>query len=182
MIAWLPLDQLLQPARFESLLLDLYGPELMLTQRPVLVSQWSKYYFAVLWQSLLGGNVLPVFDATEVSLDNRGLPLVLRAQGACCEGLEAALEHHLQPMVFRLAALGAVAPAVLWGNAGDCLDQALQRSEGDGRGLGRLLDLPDSPLFAAVSVDAAGRRRRRTCCLSYKVDWVGHCEHCPLLA
>ncbi|MNG23124.1 hypothetical protein D3C84_1076890 [compost metagenome] len=85
-------------------------------------------------------------------------------------------------MVLRLAALGAVAPAVLWGNAGDCLDQALQRSEGDGHGLGCLLTSADSPLFAAVSVDAAGRRRRRTCCLSYKVDWVGHCEHCPLLA
>ncbi len=162
--------------------LDLYGPELMPAQRPVLVSQWSKYYFAVVWQSLLGGSVLPVFGATGVSLDSRGLPLALGAQGACCEGLEAALEHHLQPMVLRLAALGAVAPAVLWGNAGDCLDQVLQRSEDVGSGLGRLLTSADSLLFAAVSVDAAGRRRRRTCCLSYTVDWVGHCEHCPLLA
>ncbi|MGH8383721.1 siderophore-iron reductase FhuF [Pseudomonas sp.] len=182
MSASLSLEKVLEPARFEALLLDLYGPELMPAQRPVLVSQWSKYYFAVVWQSLLGGTLLPVFGATDVTLDSRGLPLALGGRGACCEGLEAMLEHHLQPLLVRLAALGAVAPAVLWGNAGDCLDQALQRREGDGSGLSRLLTSPDSPLYAAVSFDAAGKRRRRTCCLSYKVDWVGHCEHCPLLA
>lgn len=182
MTAWLPVEQVLQAVRFESLLLELYGPALMPAQRPVLVSQWSKYYFAVVWQALLEGKGLPVFAATEVNLDSRGLPLALGGQGVRCDGIEAALEHHLQPVVLRLAALGAVAPAVLWGNAGDCLDQALQRAEGDGGGLGRLLTSPDSPLYAAVSVDALGRRCRRTCCLSYKVDWVGHCEHCPLLA
>ncbi|PSS49421.1 siderophore-iron reductase FhuF [Pseudomonas sp. BBP2017] len=178
----LSLEQVLEPTRFESLLLELYGPELMPAQRPVLVSQWSKYYFAMVWQTLLGGSVLPVFAAAEVALDARGLPCALAGQGGQCAGLEAILEHHLQPLVLRLAALGAVAPGVLWGNAGDCLDQALQRAEGDGSGLGGLLTSPDSPLYAAVSVDVLGRRCRRTCCLSYKVDWVGHCEHCPLLA
>lgn len=181
MSASLSLEQLLEPARFESLLLELYGPELMPAQRPVLVSQWSKYYFAAVWQTLLGGSVLPVFAAVEVTLDARGLPLVLVGQGDCCEGLEAILEQHLQPLVLRLSALGAVAPGVLWGNAGDCLDQALQHAEADGSGLGRLLTSPDSPLYAAVSLEASGKRRRRVCCLSYKVDWVGHCEHCPLL-
>lgn len=180
MSASLPLEQLLQPAHFESLLFGLYGCELMPAQRPVLVSQWSKYYFAAVWQALLGGSVLPVFAATEVTLDARGLPRVLAGQGSRCEGLEAILEQHLRPLVLRLAALGPVAPGVLWGNAGDCLDQALQRSGADDKGLGRLLTSSDSPLYAAVSLDALGQRRRRVCCLSYKVDWVGHCEHCPL--
>lgn len=181
MSARLALVQVLEPARFDSLLLGLYGPELMPAQRPVLVSQWSKYYFAVVWQTLLGGSVLPVFAATQVTLDERGMPLALAGQGGGCAGLEAIVEHHLQPVVSRLAALGAVAPGILWGNAGDCLDQALQRSEADGSECGRLLTWPDSPLYAAVSLDASGSRRRRVCCLSYKVDWVGHCEHCPLL-
>ena len=182
MSAAVSLQQLLEPVRFESLLLDLYGPELMPAQRPVLVSQWSKYYFARVWQVLLSESLLPVFSATAVTLDNRGLPLALAGLGASCAGSAAILEQHLQPLVLRLAALGTLAPTVLWGNAGDCLDQALQRAEADDSGLGRLLTSPDSPLYAAVGVDAAGRRRRRTCCLSYKVDWVGHCEHCPLLA
>lgn len=180
MSASLSLEQLLEPAHFESVLLGLYGPGLMPAQRPVLVSQWSKYYFAAVWQVLLGGSVLPVFVATEVTLDARGLPRVLAGQGSGCEGLEAIVEQHLRPLVSRLAALGPVAPGVLWGNAGDCLDQALQRGVADENGLGRLLALPDSPLYAAISLDASGQRRRRVCCLSYKVDWVGHCEHCPL--
>ncbi|MFQ6576290.1 siderophore-iron reductase FhuF [Pseudomonas sp. UM16] len=176
------LPQLLEPARFDALLLDLYGPALMPAQRPVLVSQWSKYYFALIWQSLLGGAHLPAFAVTELTLDGRGLPLALSARDEHCLGLAAILAQHLHPLVQGLAAVGPVAPAVLWGNAGDCLDQALQRVEGNDSGLGHLLNSPDSPLYAAVSLDAAGQRRRRTCCLSYKVQWVGHCEHCPLLA
>ncbi|MNJ22485.1 ferric iron reductase involved in ferric hydroximate transport [compost metagenome] len=176
------LQYLLEPARFEALLLELYGPELMPSQRPVLVSQWSKYYFALIWQSLLGGASLTEFAVTELTLDGRGLPLALSEHGEHCAGLAAILEQHLQPLVLRLAALGPVASAVLWGNAGDCLDQALQRAEGNDCGLGHLLSSPDSPLYAAVSLDESGQRRRRTCCLSYKVQWVGHCEHCPLLA
>ncbi|PRA66379.1 siderophore-iron reductase FhuF [Pseudomonas sp. MYb187] len=173
------LDQVLAPLRFDQLLLDLYGPQLMPAQRPVLVSQWSKYYFAAVWQTLLGDARLPVFAEAAVALDVRGLPTAFSGQGRYCEGLDEAIGQHLEPLVQRLATLGAVSPAVLWGNAGDCLDQMLQQAGGD-VGLGRLLTTPGSPLFAAVSLGASGKRRRRTCCLSYKVDWVGHCEHCPL--
>ncbi|MCS5515873.1 hypothetical protein NWF32_13810 [Pseudomonas qingdaonensis] len=49
------LAELLRPDAFDALLLGLYGPELMPAQRPVLVSQWSKYYFAVLWRAALVG-------------------------------------------------------------------------------------------------------------------------------
>lgn len=174
-------ERVLEPGYFDSLLLDLYGPELMPAQRPVLVSQWSKYYFTMVWQCLLGSHRLPVFAETQMTLDARGLPVALTGQGRYCEGLDTVLALHLEPVVRRLATLGAVAPAVLWGNAGDCLDQVLQGVEGNGIKLRRLLESVDSPLYAAVSTDASGKRRRRTCCLSYKVDWVGHCEHCPLL-
>ncbi|MFK8328982.1 siderophore-iron reductase FhuF [Pseudomonas sp. BJa5] len=177
------LEQVLSPARFDALLLELYGPELMPAQRPVLVSQWSKYYFALVWQMAASGVQLPVFADTRITLDARGLPVELAGNARTCGDLEQLLEHHLNSLVQRLATLGEVAATVLWGNAGDCLDQALQqRGVADHRGLQRLLQAPDSPLYAAVSRNAAGRRRRRTCCLSYKVDWVGHCEHCPLLA
>lgn len=179
----LRLEQLLQPQRFDRLLLELYGAELMPVQRPVLVSQWSKYYFGLVWQTLLGGVALPMFDATEVSLDARGLPIAIDGRGGHCEGNQALLEEHFNPVVSRLAVVGALAPGVVWGNAGDCLDQALERAECDARlDLGHWLNSPGSPMYAAVGLDAAGKRRRRTCCLSYKVDWVGHCEHCPLQA
>lgn len=176
-----PLDKVLEASRFDALLLELYGPELMPGQRPVLVSQWSKYYFAAVWKVLLDGASLPVFAATEVTLDARGLPIMLTGKAEHCAGQDALLQQHLQPLVSRLATLGAVAPGVLWGNAGDCLDQALQGVELDIGDLGRLLACADSPLHAAVGLNASGKRQRRTCCLSYKVDWVGHCQHCPLL-
>lgn len=178
----LRLEQLLQPQRFDRLLLELYGAELMPAQRPVLVSQWSKYYFGVVWQTLLCGAALPVFDATEVTLDARGLPIALAGHGEYCASNQALLAQHFNPVVSRLAALGALAPGVMWGNAGDCLDQTLGREADACSGLRYWLSSPDSPMHAAVSLDATGKRRRRTCCLSYKVDWVGHCEHCPLLA
>ncbi|MBH3430968.1 siderophore-iron reductase FhuF [Pseudomonas alkylphenolica] len=178
----LRLEQLLQPQRFDRLLLELYGAELMPAQRPVLVSQWSKYYFGLVWQTLLCGAALSVFDVTEVTLDARGLPIALAGRGDYCVGNQALLAQHFNPVVSRLAALGGLAPGVVWGNAGDCLDQALARIGGDAcHGLGYWLSSAESPMHAAVGLDAEGKRRRRTCCLSYKVDWVGHCEHCPLL-
>ncbi|WP_249684256.1 siderophore-iron reductase FhuF [Pseudomonas sp. RC2C2] len=180
MSAPIALPVLLDEARFDALLLALYGPQLMPAQRPVLVSQWSKYYFALVWRMVREGQPLSAFSATAVKVDARGLPVALVAEGVACQGLQAVMAAHLQPVVARMVVLGAVPPAVLWGNAGDCLDQALQGIS-DNTGLQVLLETPGSPLFAAISQDSAGRRRRRTCCLSYKVDWVGHCEHCPLL-
>lgn len=167
-------DALFESQTFHGLLLALYGPELMPAQLPVLVSQWSKYYFMLLWREALAGRAPRWSAELRVELDARGLPAAYGA-GDGLNGLAEVIDAHLPPLIERLARLGGVPAAVLWGNAGDCLEQVA----GDAA-KPWLQDL-DSPLFAAVGEDAAGRRRRRTCCLSYKVEWVGHCEHCPLL-
>lgn len=39
------LPDLLQAERLDLLLLSIYGPQLMPSQLPVLVSQWAKFYF-----------------------------------------------------------------------------------------------------------------------------------------
>lgn len=169
----LTLAELFTAQRFDALLLGLYGPQLMPAQRPVLVSQWSKYYFSLLWREALAGQA-PLLAAT-LALDGRGLPVAVSAQvmGA---GVVEVLEQHLPWVVARLATLGDVPAAVLWGNAGDCLEQLA----GEQPVVRQLLETPGNPLYAAVRYDAQGRRVRRTCCLSYKVAWVGPCEHCPL--
>lgn len=178
------LSELLRPVSFHRLLLALYGPELMPAQLPVLVSQWSKYYFALFWREAVSarcaGRGLALSNNVGVSLDDRGLPLAFEPLATGSDSLQSLLEHHLTPLVQQLAAFGSVPVAVLWGNAGDCLEQCLQALEVDLVEARDLLDRPGSPLFAAVSYDAHGLRRRRTCCLSYKVAWVGHCTHCPL--
>lgn len=169
------LAELLRPDAFDALLLGLYGPELMPAQRPVLVSQWSKYYFAVLWRAALVGCAPLQVQALAVTLDGRGLPTDL-STSAAVGGVVAVLERHLPAIVEQLAVLGSVPAAVLWGNAGDCLEQiAGERPE-----VQRLLDTPGNPLYGAVRYTPDGRRVRRTCCLSYKVEWVGRCAQCPL--
>ncbi|NER60940.1 siderophore-iron reductase FhuF [Pseudomonas sp. MAFF212428] len=171
----LTLADLLTAKRFDALLLGLYGPALMPAQRPVLVSQWSKYYFSVLWRMALAGQAPLQVEALVLEVDERGLPVALSAPGPA-GGVAELLVQHLPVVIARLAALGQVPAAVLWGNAGDCLDQLA----GGQPALRQWFDTPGNPLYAAVGHDAEGRRVRRTCCLSYKVAWVGHCEHCPL--
>lgn len=167
-------DELFEPQAFHGLLLALYGSELMPAQLPVLVSQWSKYYFMLLWREALAGRAPDWSDRLLIALDERGLPVAYGADDGR-RGLAEVIDAHLPPLIERLARLGGVPAAVLWGNAGDCLEQVA------GEAVKPWLQDPGSPLFAAVGEDVAGRRRRRTCCLSYKVEWVGHCEHCPLL-
>jgi ferric iron reductase protein FhuF len=188
----LSLSALLQPVLLDRLLLKAYGPKLMPGQLPVLVSQWSKYYFMQFWPALLVprlmyGWQLPLgFDEVAVALDYRGLPVALKPLAIGTVGdvaLEPLIEANLRPVIEALSAYGGVSAAVLWGNAGDYLEQCITAVESR---LGsellparRLLEAP-GPLQGAVRYLEDGRRQRRSCCLSYKVEWVGHCEHCPL--
>lgn len=189
----LGLPELLQPARLDRTLLHVYGPELMPSQLPVLVSQWSKYYFMQFWPALLvprlvHGWQLPLgFAEVAVALDERGLPVALKPLAIGVAGdaaLESLIQGNLRPVIDALSEYGAVSAAVLWGNAGDYLEQCVVALE---QRLGskllparRLLESSGSPLYGAVRYLDDGRRQRRSCCLSFQVEWVGHCEHCPL--
>jgi ferric iron reductase protein FhuF len=194
------LPQLLQPARLDELLLQIYGPELMPSHKPVLVSQWSKYYFmhwlpALLVSQLAYGWYLPLqLDEIGLLLDERGLPQAIRLldageAGDADESLEPWVQANLRPFIERLSAYGEVPASVLWGNAGDYLEVNVRRLQAQGLNVAPALALLESrkssdgranPLYAPVRYQADGKRERRTCCLAYKVEWVGPCEHCPL--
>lgn len=106
----------------------------------------------------------------------------------------APLLENLQQVIEQLSAYGSVAPAVLWGSAGDyletCLRQLAQINDASAQiGYGLLGERlrPDgrrNPLFKAIiyieGPDGQSVRQRRSCCLSHQVEWVGRCEHCPL--
>ncbi|WP_249672238.1 siderophore-iron reductase FhuF [Pseudomonas abieticivorans] len=195
-----PLPQLLQPTRLDVMLIDIYGPDLMPSQKPVLVSQWAKYYFmhwlpAMLVSQLAYGWYLPLaLDEIGMVLDERGLPkaiVLLHAgePGAADESLEPWVQANLRPFIEQLSAYGEVPPAVLWGNAGDYLELNVRRLQALGLNVAPAQALLESrrsadgrinPLYAPVRYKADGARQRRACCLAYKVEWVGHCEHCPL--
>ena len=195
--------ELLLPETLDRLLLRVYGPELMPSQLPVLVSQWSKYYFMQLIPPVLVGGLLSdwrwplALEQVSLALDERGLPAgVWLGAGRAChlespEPFAELLDDNLQPFIAALAAYGGVASSVLWGNAGDYLETCLQQLRpltdkplDDGYALLNTKQRANgrpNPLFKAVRyVGKPPRRQRRSCCLSYQVEWVGRCEHCPL--
>ncbi|GAB7533102.1 siderophore-iron reductase FhuF [Pseudomonas sp. 3A(2025)] len=205
-----PLPTLLAAGRLDALLDSVYGPELMASHKPVLVSQWAKYYFTLLIPPVLVANLVhgwhwPLTLAhIALALDERGVPQGIRflGQGAAggCAGdkplqrFADLLDDNLRPFIEVLGAYGKLPRAVLWSSVGDTLEQCLTRLERRDPALARdgwpLLDLPRradgrvNPLFNSVAYvpQASGepRRQRRACCLSYQVEWVGRCEHCPL--
>ncbi|SQF99897.1 ferric iron reductase [Paucimonas lemoignei] len=194
-----PLLEVLQPESLDALLLNLYGPQLMPAKQAVLVSQWSKYYFMQVIPPVVVASLMfdrhwsLKLDDVSLALDVRGLPAGVKF-GACEEGgLEGLLDHNLRPVIENLSAYGNLPGAVLWGNAGDYLESCLARlsaltdvSLDAGFGLLRNRTLADgrrNPLLNAITyVGEPACRKRRTCCLSYQVEWVGRCEHCPLEA
>jgi len=200
--------ELLQPQNLDQLLMRVYGLELMPSQLPVLVSQWSKYYFMqiippVVVAALVHDAHWPLsLDQIAFALNERGVLDGVRFLGAgICHAGEwgdpferlGYLLDHLQQVIGVLSAYGGVTAGVLWGNAGDyletCLTQLAQVSDVsllDGYALLNERTRPDgrrNPLFGAIIYieSATGvRRQRRSCCLSHRVEWVGRCEHCPL--
>ena len=201
------LTELLQDEVLDRLLLKVYGPHLVRDQLPVLVSQWMKYYAMqlippVVVASLAHGMGWPLgLDRLSFALHERGFLDGVRFDGAVTQVAVsddpferfAPLLGNLQQVIDRLSDYGDVPAAVLWGNAGDYLENCLRQlsaasdvSVVAGYGLLRKRLMPDgrrNPLFQSVRyIERNGQtvRQRRTCCLSYRVEWVGRCEHCPL--
>jgi len=194
------LPELLQAESLDALLLNIYGPDLLASHRPVLVSQWSKYYFMqlippVLVAGLVHGWRWPLqLGQIALTLDERGVPVGLRFLGvgeATPLSFAGLLDDNLSPFINALSRLGNVSSAVLWGNAGDYLERCLVQlgavtdvSLEAGYELLRSKTLSDgrrNPLFDAIRyVGEPPKRQRRSCCLSHQVEWVGRCEHCPL--
>lgn len=195
------LPELLQARVMDQLLLRIYGAQLMPSELPVLVSQWSRLYFmhwlpAMLVTQLGYGWFLPLeLRSVGLVLDERGQPTAMKMleqgeQGEKEASLEPWIAVNLRPLVDFLASYGGVSPQVLWGNAGDIFERTVRRLQGLGlSGLEpalallqtrRLADGRPNPLYAPVQYVGDGRRLRRSCCLAYKVDWVGPCEDCPL--
>lgn len=203
-----PLAELLRSETLDRLLLQVYGPELMPDQQPVLVSQWMKYYAMQLIPPVVVASLVHrvswslAVDQLSFALHERGLLDGVRFEKAPFEASEsddpfvrfAPLLDNLQQVIERLSAYGGVAPGVLWGNAGDYLENCLRQlapidpaASEVGYGLLREKTRSDgtrNPLFNAITYiegeDGQPIRQRRSCCLSHRVEWVGRCEHCPL--
>ncbi|WPP01167.1 siderophore-iron reductase FhuF [Pseudomonas sp. HR96] len=182
------LDELLQPAHLDTLLLRMYGPALCAEHHPVLVSQWSKYYFMSLWPCLLeaGPQRSAAWEMVRVKLGARGLPEhISLAEARLAASPDELYASHLRPLVGRLAAYAKVPAAVFWSNAGDALEQALPAFPQ--AAWARALLSPSAgvrprrgSLQGTVHYSAQGCRKVRACCLAWQVPGIGYCAHCPL--
>ncbi|WP_137886635.1 siderophore-iron reductase FhuF [Pseudomonas sp. 2FE] len=155
---------LLEPVGLDERLSRIYGPELLKSQRCVLVSQYSKYYFMALIPPVLAASLLHDWrlplapDALGVLLSENGLPQAVQLPDGGARWPDAPddpflrfaelVEGNLQPFIHSLAAHGRVAPHVLWGNAGDCFETTLRR----------LAELTAASLAPAYAVLEARRR------------------------
>ena len=161
---------------------------------------------AVLSASLLEGRHYALhLDQVSLVLDERGLPVGIRfvEEGSVLAQTEldpfqrfgGLLDDNLQPFITTLSGYGGLASSVLWSSAGDTLETCLtELAAGSHASLaaglallaerkrpdGRLNPLYQTVTFIKQAEDAEPRRQRKACCLSYQVEWVGRCEHCPL--
>ncbi|MFJ3466476.1 siderophore-iron reductase FhuF [Pseudomonas sp. NPDC090201] len=202
--AVIAVPELLQPVTLDWLLLRVYGPELMPDKRPVLVSQFAKYYFMqiippVVVASLVDDVSWPLgLDEVAFALSERGVLDGVRffgdrvSLGPSSDPFTrfGPLLVHLHRVIDALSAYGGVKASVFWSSAGDYLETCLRRlalvSDVSLEPAHRLLrerlqtDGQPNPLFNTITyIERPPRRQRRSCCLSYQVEWVGRCEHCP---
>jgi ferric iron reductase protein FhuF len=157
--------------------------------------------------SLILDHRLPLdLDRLHLILDEGALPagFKLAEPGArwspgpvnAFERFEDLLEHHLRPFIEAFAGHVRLSPNVLWSNAGNyfewllgVLANAIPHADlNHGHQVLNARHLPDgrrNPLYQPVrylKVDGQDEliRRRRVCCVRYRVTGLELCDNCPL--
>lgn len=169
-------------------------------------TQWSKWHFSIVLTPVLALNLvadwrLPLaLDQIAVLLspDSRTMAIRLPDAGGrtrfdnAHDRFAAIVETHLAPVVSALSQASRLPAKVLWSNAGNVAEAvvaecAQQLGEGyagvrDARAFLASRAWPDgrrNELFEPVRY-AAGLRRRRICCLRYRINSLPLCKSCPL--
>lgn len=173
--------------------------------RRAVVSLWTQWYFGAVMVPasaalLLIGRELPVaLDELHLSFGADGRLTAVLVGGCAPSRREGRflplLEVHLAPLIHHLAAIFPVSPRLLWTNAAAVLDWTLAEAGAAPcaaacRELGRHLSChrtpcgQRNPMGGAVHHPHEGEgpvRRRRTCCLRYRLPGVAFCGSlCPL--
>lgn len=171
-------------------------------------TQWSKWHFSLLLTPVIAANLaadwqLPLaFDEIGIVLspDSRTLAIRVAHEGgrqsfAAAEDRFALLvDEHLAPLIAALAQASGLPKKVLWNNAGNVVENTIQDCAvllGDAhpaieqaRALLAMRTRPGggrNELFAPVAyVGEELRRRRRICCLRYRMASLPLCKTCPL--
>ncbi|UXZ54124.1 siderophore-iron reductase FhuF [Halomonas sp. 7T] len=103
------------------------------------------------------------------------------------------IDAHLTSVIATLASLSGVSPRVFWNNAGTYFDYFTDvfaahpsvepQRLAEAHAILTQRQRPDgqlNPLYQPVSVGADGKRKRRLCCLRYRIPALGYCDNCPI--
>lgn len=209
--SFLPAAELIAPDRLEPLL-DRYAARFDPELRACAISFWSLYHLsgAILPVAALAmlSDRMPAAALSEVSFtfSEEGESRAARIAPAGTPGpsepvavLEALITDHLEPTVAALVAVSGLAPRLFWNNAASYFDWVVRAAAGHPRvpceraeAALRLVEaavLPcgvPNPMHGAIRPileDGVETRRRKVCCLRYKLPGVPGCGGlCPLPA
>lgn len=177
-------------------------------REPVAVATlWSKWHFSILIPPVLAANIiadwgLPItIGEIGVVLSEDGRTAALRLPhagnplppGTVRQRFEVLIDGHLSPLIAAISRASGLPRKVLWSNAGTIVEHSLGELEGflgtghPGLSQARALlatrrwdDGTNNPLFEPVRYSAERGRRRRICCLRYRMDGLTLCKTCPL--
>lgn len=209
--SFVPAAELIAPGRLEPLL-DRYAARFDPELRACAISFWSLYHLsgAILPVAALAmlSDRMPATALSEVSFtfsdegESRAARIVPAGPPRPSEPvavLEALIMDHLEPTVAALVAVSGLAPRLFWNNAASYFDWVVRAAAAHprvsreraamGLGLIEAAVLPcgsPNPMHGAIRPvveDGAETRRRKVCCLRYKLPGVPGCGGlCPLPA
>lgn len=170
-------------------------------------TQWSKWHFSIVLTpvvalTIVADRQLPIaIDEIGVLLspDSRTKGLRLHDSGNTMRFDNAhqrfawIVDNHLAPVISALSRASNLPSKVLWSNAGNVAESVIaecaawlgeeHRGVRDARSFLTSRAWPDghrNELFEPIRYSATGTRRRRICCLRYRMDSLPLCKTCPL--
>lgn len=190
-------------AAFDAVV-DGFGRTFGRADRRAVVSLWTQYYLSALIIPYLTalsrlGRALPIkFERVRFELDETGIVSRFLLAEADIQrldptsGLTLLIDGHLRPFFDLCHTHSGLSRGVLWGNAGVVADLTL-RELTNGAGRSQPLPAQSEACLGRCGADAFGRcplaqvfhaqeeRRRRVCCMRYRLPGVVSCGTlCPV--
>lgn len=186
--------------------LDRFGANYPRPDPLAVATQWSKWHFSVFLMPVMAASIaidrqLPVaLDEIGVVLspDSRTLAIRLAHEGERRrfthghERFAQICDDHLAPLIKALSKASGLPAKVLWSNAGNVIENVVRQCatmlgeshEGVRQAQAFLAarSWPDgrrNDLFAPISY-VGEARKRRICCLRYRIETLSLCKTCPL--
>jgi len=204
-----PALQIFNPDRLDSIL-KRFAKRYQEPEPRAVVSQWSKLYFSRL---ILPSAAAAILFDWQLRLDLSNMCIALDDDGGNIrfglpskgnrtainnprERFSFLVEAHLHQVIPVLSDVSGLPRKILWSNAGNILENVVQRSASilgsehngvcDGHhylAARRFEDGRPNPLFEPVRYidnDGEMQRKRRICCLRYFIPSLSICKTCPL--